>query len=138
MQHGAITPELKAHDTDHLYQLLGEGEITVTQLLQAAMRLTGPPRPPLRPARPAATRRRASPVEIEGVGDLPTTLARCCAPLRPQPINGYVTLGRGVTVHRSDCAGFQPMSALQPDRVLMVEWSSAEGGAPAVDLAVSA
>ncbi|TLZ24077.1 MAG: bifunctional (p)ppGpp synthetase/guanosine-3',5'-bis(diphosphate) 3'-pyrophosphohydrolase [Gammaproteobacteria bacterium] len=137
-QLGALTAELKAPDTDHLYQLLGEGEITVTQLVQAAMRLTEPPRPPLRPARPAATRRRASPVEIEGVGDLPTTLARCCAPLRPQPINGYVTLGRGVTVHRSDCAGFQRMSALKPDRVLKVEWSSAESGALAVELAVSA
>ena len=137
-QLGALTAELKAPDTDHLYQLLGEGEITVTQLVQAAMRLTEPPRPPLRPARPAATRRRASPVEIEGVGDLPTTLARCCAPLRPQPINGYVTLGRGVTVHRSDCAGFQRMSALKPDRVLQVEWSSAESGALAVELAVSA
>ena len=137
-QLGALTAELKAPDTDHLYQLLGEGEITVTQLVQAAMRLTEPPRPPLRPARPAATRRRASPVEIEGVGDLPTTLARCCAPLRPQAINGYVTLGRGVTVHRSDCAGFQRMSALKPDRVLKVEWSSAESGALAVELAVSA
>ena len=137
-QLGALTAELKAPDTDHLYQLLGEGEITVTQLVQAAMRLTEPPRPPLRPARPAATRRRASPVEIEGVGDLPTTLARCCAPLRPQPINGYVTLGRGVTVHRSDCAGFQRMSALKPDRVLKVEWSSAESGALTVELAVSA
>src|SRR5438067_931451 len=137
-QLGALTAELKAPDTDHLYQLLGEGEITVTQLVQAAMRLTEPPRPPLRPARPAATRRRASPVEIEGVGDLPTTLARCCAPLRPQPINGYVTLRRGVTVHRSDCAGFQRMSALKPDRVLKVEWSSAESGALAVELAVSA
>src|SRR5437660_372039 len=137
-QLGALTAELKAPDTDHLYQLLGEGEITVTQLVQAAMRLTEPPRPPLRPARPAATRRRASPVEIEGVGDLPTTLARCCAPLRPQPIDGYLTLGRGVTVHRSDCAGFQRMSALKPDRVLNVEWSSAESGALAVELAVSA
>ena len=137
-QLGALTAELKAPDTDHLYQLLGEGEITVTQLVQAAMRLTEPPRPPLRPARPAATRRRASPVEIEGVGDLPTTLARCCAPLRPQPIDGYLTLGRGVTVHRSDCAGFQRMSALKPDRVLKVEWSSAESGALAVELAVSA
>ena len=56
------------------------------------------------------------------------TLARCCAPLRPQPISGYVTLGRGVTVHRSDCASFTRMSALKPDRVLQVEWTSADAG----------
>ena len=64
-------------------------------------------------------------MEIEGVGDLPITLARCCAPLRPQPITGYVTLGRGVTVHRSDCASLARMGALKPERLLKVEWANA-------------
>jgi GTP pyrophosphokinase len=139
-QLGALARELRARDVDHLHQLLGEGEITVTQLLQAATRLFEPPPPPhvARPARGDATRRRASPVEIEGVGDLPTTLARCCAPLRPQPIAGYVALGRGVTVHRSDCASFIRMAALKPERVLKVDWSAADAGALAVQLAVSA
>ncbi|HXN79314.1 MAG TPA: bifunctional (p)ppGpp synthetase/guanosine-3',5'-bis(diphosphate) 3'-pyrophosphohydrolase, partial [Steroidobacteraceae bacterium] len=137
-QLGALVQELKARDTDHLHQLLGEGEITVTQLMHAATRLFEPPRPPVRPPRPGGTRRRAAPIEIEGVGDLPTTLARCCAPLRPQPITGYVTLGRGVTVHRSDCASLRRMNALKPERVLKVEWSSAESGALNVELSVSA
>jgi GTP pyrophosphokinase len=138
-QLAALVRELKARDIEHLYQLLGEGEITVTQLMHAAARLFAPPQPSLpvpRPARPGA-RRRASPVEIEGVGDLPVTLARCCAPLRPQPIAGYVTLGRGVTVHRSGCAGFERMSALRPDRVLKVEWAS-DSGALDVRISVSA
>ena len=137
-QLSALVQELKARDTDHLHQLLGEGEITVTQLLQAATRLFEPPRPVARPPRPGAARRRAAPVEIEGVGDLPTTLARCCAPLRPQPISGYVTLGRGVTVHRSDCASLRRMSALKPERVLKVEWSSADGAGLNVELSISA
>jgi GTP pyrophosphokinase len=138
-QLAALARELKARDTDHLYQLLGEGEITVTQLVQAASRLFEPqlPRPRARPVRPTP-RRRATPVEIEGVGDLPTTLARCCAPLRPQPITGYVTLGRGVTVHRSDCASLQRMSALKPDRVLKVEWAAGSEQSLGVEIAVSA
>jgi GTP pyrophosphokinase len=136
----ALARELKARDVDHLHQLLGEGEITVTQLLQAASRLFEPPPPPriARPRRAATMRRRASPVEIEGVGDLPTTLARCCAPLRPQPIAGYVALSRGVTVHRGDCPSFIRMAALRPERVLKVDWSAAEDGAFSVRLAVSA
>jgi len=98
-----------------------------------------PPRTPAaRPARPARGRGRASPVEIEGVGDLPVTLARCCAPLRPQPITGYVTLGRGVTVHRSSCASLARMSAQKPDRVLQVDWAALENGALGVELSVSA
>jgi GTP pyrophosphokinase len=138
-QLGALAQELKARDPEQLYELLGEGEITVTQLLQAASRLFEPPPPPrVRPARPAGVRRRSSPVEIEGVGDLPITLARCCAPLRPQPITGYVTLGRGVTVHRSDCASLARMSALKPDRLLKVEWASAHAEAMNVVLGISA
>ncbi|HVH84647.1 MAG TPA: TGS domain-containing protein, partial [Steroidobacteraceae bacterium] len=138
-QLAALVEELKARDLDHFHQLLGEGEITVTQLMHAASRLFQVPAPTraLRTAR-AAPRRRRSPVEIEGVGDLPTTLARCCAPLRPQPITGYVTLGRGVTVHRSDCASLQRMSALKPDRVLKVEWAAADSGALDVEITVSA
>ena len=125
-QFAALAQELKARDTERLYELLGEGELTVTQLLQAAGRLfEPPPRTLVRPARAPLKRRRGSPVEIEGVGDLPITLARCCAPLRPQPITGYVTLGRGVTVHRSDCASLARMGALKPERLLKVEWANA-------------
>jgi GTP pyrophosphokinase len=137
-QVAALAHELKARDLDHFHQLLGEGEITVTQLMHAAAKLFQPPAPePLVRTGRATARRRTSPVEIEGVGDLPTTLARCCAPLRPQPITGYVTLGRGVTVHRSGCASLLRMSALKPDRVLKVEWAAATGALD-VGIAVSA
>jgi GTP pyrophosphokinase len=138
-QLSALAQELKARDADHLHQLLGEGEITVTQLVHAATRRFEPPLPPrLRRPRPAAARKRAAPVEIEGVGDLPTTFARCCAPLRPQPITGYVTLGRGVTVHRGDCPSLVRMAGLKPDRVLKVEWTGADAGTLDVELSVSA
>ena len=139
-QLAALARELRVRDVDHLHQLLGEGEITVTQLMHAANRLFAPT-PPARIARAArggAARRRTSPVEIEGVGDLPTTLARCCAPLRPQPIAGYGALGRGVTVHRADCPSFVRMAAVKPERVLKVDWSVADDGALAVQLAVTA
>ncbi|HXI67681.1 MAG TPA: bifunctional (p)ppGpp synthetase/guanosine-3',5'-bis(diphosphate) 3'-pyrophosphohydrolase [Steroidobacteraceae bacterium] len=139
-QLAALARELRARDVDHLHQLLGEGEVTVTQLMHAANRLFEPTPPAriARAARGAAARRRTSPVEIEGVGDLPTTLARCCAPLRPQAVAGYVALGRGVTVHRADCPSFVRMAALKPERVLKVDWSSAHAGALAVLLAVRA
>jgi GTP pyrophosphokinase len=137
-----LAQDLKARDLDHLYQLLGEGEITVTQLVRAATRLIAPPSPRAQPLahapRPAPQRRHGAAVEIEGVGDLPTTRARCCAPLRPQPVTGYVTLGRGVTVHRSDCTSLLRMAALRPERVLKVEWAAADTGALAVELTVSA
>src|SRR5690606_34716796 len=79
-----------------------------------------PPPPSARPRKAIGGKR--SPVEIEGVGDLPITLARCCAPVRPQPIRGYLTLGRGVTIHRADCQGLARMVKNKPQRLLQVEW----------------
>jgi len=98
-----------------------------------------PPRPDKPITRPRARKAvSASPVEIEGVGDLPTTLARCCAPLRPQSIAGYVTLGRGVTIHRSECPSLTRMRALKPERVLQVEWTSDAGEGLVVEISVNA
>jgi len=85
------------------------------------------PAPPPRPTRSktakVATKSARSPVAIDGVGDLPITLARCCAPVRPQPIRGYLTLGRGVTIHRADCPGLAHMLRQKPQRQLQVEWT---------------
>ncbi|MEJ0040199.1 MAG: bifunctional (p)ppGpp synthetase/guanosine-3',5'-bis(diphosphate) 3'-pyrophosphohydrolase [Gammaproteobacteria bacterium] len=139
----ALVSELKANDTDHFHQLLGEGEITVTQLVQAAERLIQPPAEPKprtsRASKAAAARKkRGSLVDIEGVGDLPITLARCCAPIRPQSITGYVTLGRGVTIHRSDCPALARMRAVKPERALNVEWSSDDPENLDVQIAVTA
>jgi GTP pyrophosphokinase len=90
---------------------------------------TPPPSPPAgtaplapRTARPAVRGRSA--VEIEGVGDLPTTMARCCAPVPPEAIAGYLTLGRGVTIHRAQCGSLARMRALKPERVLSVDWNT--------------
>ena len=62
-------------------------------------------------------------MQIEGVGDLPTTIARCCAPVPPEAIAGYVTLGRGVTIHRADCSNLLRMRSHNTSRALNVEWS---------------
>jgi GTP pyrophosphokinase len=74
--------------------------------------------------RPKRSRsRRATAVDIEGVGDMPTTMARCCAPMPPEAIAGYLTLGRGVTVHAAGCSSLTRMRALHPERVLRVDWN---------------
>ncbi|MGH8205497.1 MAG: bifunctional (p)ppGpp synthetase/guanosine-3',5'-bis(diphosphate) 3'-pyrophosphohydrolase, partial [Steroidobacteraceae bacterium] len=77
------------------------------------------------PRRRVPRKAHGSPVEVEGVGDLPVTIARCCGPVPPEPISGYVTLGRGVTVHRSGCPNLLRMRTRNPERVLNVEWNRA-------------
>ncbi|MCC7463283.1 MAG: bifunctional (p)ppGpp synthetase/guanosine-3',5'-bis(diphosphate) 3'-pyrophosphohydrolase [Gammaproteobacteria bacterium] len=73
--------------------------------------------------RPRPRRGGRSAVDIEGVGDLPTTMARCCGPVPPEPIAGYLTVGRGVTIHRAGCASLARMRTRQAHRVLRVEWN---------------
>jgi GTP pyrophosphokinase len=120
----ALVRELHAGSAEDLQRLLGAGEITSTALDQALARLRVSTPPPLAPTRKRAPRKPGrSPVQIEGVGDLPTTMARCCAPVPPQPISGYVTLGRGVTIHRTDCPNLLRMRAQNTTRVLNVDWN---------------
>jgi GTP pyrophosphokinase len=79
------------------------------------------PAPPRR--RPKARGSSRSPVLLGGVADLPMSFARCCAPVKPEPIAGYATVGRGVTVHRADCQGLARMSASRPDRLIAAAWA---------------
>jgi GTP pyrophosphokinase len=62
-------------------------------------------------------------VIVEGVGDLMTHMARCCKPLPADPIVGYITRGRGITVHRRDCRAITEIPADQRARLVAVRWN---------------
>ncbi len=96
-----------------------------------------PEAPPPAPVTPAPPRKRGkqrkaarSPVLLDGVEDLPISFARCCAPVKPQGIAGYATVGRGVTIHRSDCPGLTRMSSSRPDRLIAATWADAAAQQP--------
>ncbi len=134
-----LVRELHAESAEDLQRQLGEGEISTAALTQAlrAVRTPEPlPLVPVRRPRPRAPGR--SPVQVEGVGDLPITMARCCAPVPPEAIGGYVTAGRGVTVHRANCANLLRMRSLNAQRVLAVEWHVAAGTVMPVRIRVEA
>ena len=80
-----------------------------------------PVKAPKAPAR-AGPNDAAGGMVVDGVGDLLSTIARCCRPVPPEPIAGYITLGRGVSIHRADCANLLRMRDSQPLRVLAVDW----------------
>jgi GTP pyrophosphokinase len=120
-----LVRELHAESAEDLQRRIGEGDISAPALSQALARLRAAAAAPLTPNRKRPSRASAprSAVEIEGVGDLPTTIARCCGPVPPEPIAGYVTLGRGVTIHRERCPNLLRMQSLNSKRVLRVEWN---------------
>jgi GTP pyrophosphokinase len=80
-------------------------------------------------------------VLVVGVESLMTQLAKCCKPAPPDEIGGFVTRGKGVSIHRADCSDFAHLKVKNPDRVIEVQWGgekSGDTGVYPVDVAVEA
>jgi GTP pyrophosphokinase len=122
-----ILAELSLPNAEALYLNLGSGELSLAQVVGAMQRRMQTPRelPRAKPRKSAGAR---SGLLIDGVGDLMSTIARCCRPVPPEPIVGYVTLGRGVSIHRADCKNLLRLRDEHRERVLAVDW-----GRPGVD-----
>ncbi|MDP9266068.1 MAG: bifunctional (p)ppGpp synthetase/guanosine-3',5'-bis(diphosphate) 3'-pyrophosphohydrolase [Chloroflexota bacterium] len=115
-----VTEALNLHDVDTLFASLGYGAITPAQVVtrlgivddqELAIPEVAPPQPPA-----------ASPggVRVKGVGDLLVRFAVCCNPVPGDPIVGYITRGRGVTVHRADCTNVRGSG--ERERLVEVDW----------------
>jgi len=90
------------------------------------------------PSRPRVGSSRAPEIEVQGIGDLLSTYARCCKPVPPEPIVGYVTVGRGVSIHSQACANLARLKVKSPARVLAVDWGKLGRGEFPVDIEVQA
>jgi GTP pyrophosphokinase len=75
---------------------------------------------------------------VQGIGDLLSTYARCCKPVPPEPIVGYITVGRGVSIHSQACANLARLTLKAPARVLAVDWGKMGTGEFPVDIEVHA
>jgi GTP diphosphokinase / guanosine-3',5'-bis(diphosphate) 3'-diphosphatase len=90
--------------------------------------------------RPTSSRRVArnsSGIRIAGVDDVLVRLSKCCSPVPGDPIMGFVTIGRGVSVHRADCPNTAYMNAA-PERILEAEWLDQSSLTHAVDIEIEA
>jgi GTP pyrophosphokinase len=127
---------------DALYLAIGSGELGLAQVAGAIeRRLRGRPRPlPGADLPPIGAVRREpqAPVQVEGVGDLMSTYARCCNPVPPEPVTGYVTVGRGITLHRSGCRNLRRLASRAPERLLQVDWGRTGGRRYPVEIVVRA
>ena len=146
--HGSIDGlaiKLGFASSDAMFAAAGRGEVS-QRAMHTALRETPPEAPAdtadeVTIARPTQSGRQGQ-VLVEGVGKLLTSLSRCCKPAPPDAIQGFVTRGRGVSVHRVDCADFQQLVSQHPERVIKVEWSNdaceSEGSRFAADLEIRA
>jgi GTP pyrophosphokinase len=131
--------ELELKNAESLHEALGLGEISGAQVAGAIQRLLHAREEQPQPARPrVGGASRAPEVEVQGVGDLLSTYARCCKPVPPEPIVGYITVGRGVSIHSQSCANLARLRAKSPARVLAVDWGKTGADEFPVDIEVQA
>jgi GTP pyrophosphokinase len=126
---------------DDLLAALGRGDINTSQLASAINELVPRPepvaaeRPRIKPRKEATTPEGFS---ILGVGNLLTSIARCCHPVPNDPIVGYITRGRGVTIHRRDCGNVLRMEGEDLKRLIEVDWGAPTEAVYTVELYVEA
>lgn len=118
-----LAGKLGFKDTQSFYLAVGRGDISGRQIHAAVLPEVPAPKEPEMIVRP-----RKAPsddkVLVVGVGRLLTQLARCCKPVPPDEIQGFVTRGRGVSIHRSDCQSFRHIAQQHPERIVPAEWGS--------------
>ncbi len=128
--------------SDDLYIAMARADLTLRQLQaavrgdEAALEERAPAEAPVR--KPQASDEAEKGILIVGVDKLLTQLAGCCKPAPPDPIVGFVTRGKGVSIHRADCTNFSNMEAMHPERVIETAWGGETDGVFAVDIVVDA
>ncbi len=124
---------------DELLTALALGDVGPAQLARALHEIAAPPRPDEAPplaVKPPKSGAAREGVTIEGIGNLLTQLARCCQPLPGDPVLGYITRGRGVSVHRADCVSLAHLRDTAPERVIEVHWGGRSEQAYEVDILI--
>lgn len=126
-----LAAQLGFQKADALFEVVGKDELSL-RVIENVLR---PSEPGPSPDEVISIRRSRSDqdapsggVLVVGVESLLTCLARCCRPAPPDSIGGYVTRGKGVSVHRSDCLNFMNMSRKAPERAIPVAWGGTHGG----------
>ncbi|KPK09069.1 MAG: GTP pyrophosphokinase [Betaproteobacteria bacterium SG8_39] len=136
----AVAAKLGFQKSDELFAAVGRDEINLRQLQVALRELKGvaPQRETAPLPASVAPKKRArgqgartsngdGGVLVVGMDRLLTQLARCCKPVPPDPVRGFVTRGKGVTVHREDCDSLRRLAERHPERMIDAQWSGVGG-----------
>jgi len=113
-----------------LFAAVARDEVNLRQLQTALRELTGmatassPGNQPEKSKRTVARKAGDSGLLIVGVDRLLTQLAKCCKPVPPDPVRGFVTRGKGISVHREDCDSLKRLAERSPERLIDAQWGT--------------
>jgi GTP pyrophosphokinase len=141
-----LASQLGFKNAEDLFEVVGKDELS----LRTIENMLNPPEPSpsqddfvlaKKPRSDKSGKSNSGGVLVVGIDSLLTQLAKCCKPAPPDAILGFVTKGRGVSIHRADCSNFRNMASGSPDRVIDVAWGgqqAAAGSLYPVDVAIEA
>jgi GTP pyrophosphokinase len=138
------------NSTDELYAGIGSGDLRINQIINHINAMVNKPSAEeedkqvleklqeSKEKAPATSRPHKDAVVVEGVDNLMSHLARCCQPIPGDDICGYITQGRGISVHRSDCVQLEELSHHAPERIIETVWGGGFVGNYVVTVRVEA
>lgn len=136
-----IAQKLQFNKLEDCLAAIGRGDISEHQIaitIQGEITPAEPaPTPPL-VKRPTASQINHAGVTIEGIGNVQTTMARCCKPVSPEPIVGYLTRNHSVTIHRQACTFISRLADARQNRLLAAQWGNSQAGLSEVDIVLEA
>ena len=140
----AVAADFKYVDISGLYAGVGDGHTSAQSVMERLVESLGGSESTddditevSIPTQVTKTKFSDSGVVVRGVGDVWVKLARCCTPVPPDPILGFVTRGSGVSVHRTDCTNISDLKD-QPDRIVDVDWAPTQSSVFLVEIQVEA
>lgn len=126
VQYSEFAEYFKFKTTDDFFSAIGRGDINSSQLSPAAANLSNQNialKQKVKISKPKEISKSSNNISVQGVGNLLTNFATCCKPVMGDDIIGYITNGRGVTIHRRDCKNILNMSTDMSARLIAVDWN---------------
>jgi GTP pyrophosphokinase len=132
-----LAVKLGLKSADALFLAAARGEVGM-RAIDVALRGGADELPPEPEIQTRKSKAGDSRILVVGVDKLLTQVGKCCKPMPPDAITGFVTRGKGISIHRVDCINFRNMAARNPERVISAEWGAQSGAVYPVDLLVDA
>ena len=140
-----LTKRFNVKKAEDILVAIGSNNITATQVVQQLKHLKESDhrsdalsKPDIKLKSTTQHVENASDLIVEGVGNLLTHIAKCCKPIPGDSIIGFITTGRGVSIHHQDCPNIQHDLLTQPQRIIDVQWNSRCAGSYPIDLIITA
>ncbi|WP_108125952.1 GTP diphosphokinase [Saccharospirillum mangrovi] len=125
-------------NADDLYAAIGAGDLRLMQVVHAAESLVNPQQPDEIQLGEVTEHKSSGDLVIHGVGNMLTAIANCCKPVPGDPVVGYITIGRGVSIHRQDCVNLLQLKSREPERIIEVSWGGRSRRTYPVDITILA